>query len=103
VGAGAVDAGVVGAGLVASVAGLAAVSDADAEDDVELDFGSFDASTAQVTESAGNASVTAISEGRKNLFSLVQIGMGPAISKESFHVPAKAKLMREKFVGTIER
>jgi hypothetical protein len=64
-----------GAGVVASVAGLVAVSAVEgegaAEVDAESDFESLEARTAHVTESARMANVTMVSEGRKNLFSIV--------------------------------
>jgi hypothetical protein len=42
-----------------------------AEVDAESDFESLEARTAHVTESARMANVTMVSEGRKNLFSIV--------------------------------
>lgn len=77
-----------GAAPVESVDGFVVVSAADGVGDAELDEESdpdlLEARTAHVTDSAKSASVTAVSEGRSDLFSIVRFNMVERSPREAF-------------------
>lgn len=61
-----------GAGVVGSADDFAGVSAAAGAGDGESDLESPEARTAQVTDRARNARITAVSEGRSSFFSIIR-------------------------------